>query len=698
MSISDVKADATISSNIEETLHFTEPIDLETADYHTLLSVPHIRSKRAKGIMAMRKFSRLSISNVTDVTGLKEEVIVGLMSSGRILHLPQDYEGVEKVFDETDDLEEIRHGLRQMNARMLSMERCVTELHITNGKLKHVDNEAIIQHVVAHTLQSVDEICKPQIADCTKAIKINFDGLTKVQNTLPDLQSQMHCLREHTQQDFAILQRNMKFDLRQQYNEFVAMNLNFSCTEEMCRQQHQHFREQGDKYLQNYEDLDKRWKDISENQKKHEETLQRTISSVISLRLLLDEHIKSCTRSKRTSCETRQPKTVGYKLSSMTTTTLKQPAIQLETFSSTASSSVIKTSHKLEKGRSARHNKGQTDWMKDPTGKVLSEIRPTQEIQHNHHHHEGAMKANKRDPEVSLDTFSTTSKGLQNSNTGAKSHVGLSSDDVGNPASGVARDYLYLDREQNHPIHLSHSDTGVQDLAPNIALDWGARSKLDKPRLLPLSAGTPLQRSQSSGYSTGDNSLDPPIGGNQSAVEERKCQPCDVPHASPTSTRDMASILGHSGIYETSRNTKPNSASDITDSDSSDQLRADWQRHQSSTGGLDHHQHEQSPIMPLSSPSSKPRNMTQGPEITAKSITTPDTEKDIATMIEEAIKKSFATEMQKVYRRPLSPNRSPSPGFEPGGRIGDCFHCKRPGHFRRDCPELSGNLPVIKND
>ena len=131
--------------------------------------------------MAMRKFSRLSISNVTDVTGLKEEVIVGLMSSGRILHLPQDYEGVEKVFDETDDLEEIRHGLRQMNARMLSMERCVTELHktngILNGRLKHVDNEAIIQHVVAHTLQSVDKICKPQIADCTKAIKINFDGL-----------------------------------------------------------------------------------------------------------------------------------------------------------------------------------------------------------------------------------------------------------------------------------------------------------------------------------------------------------------------------------------------------------------------------------------------------------------------------------------------------------------------------------------
>ena len=186
----------------------------------------------------------------------------------------------------------------------------------------------------------------------------------------------------------------MKFDLWQQYKKFAAVNSNLSRTEEMCRQQHQHFGDQGDKYLQTFEDLDKRWKDISENQKKHEETLQQTISSVDSLRLLLDEHIKSCTRSKRTSCETRQPKTVGYKLSSMTTTTLKQPAIQLETFSSsTASSSVIKTSHKLEKGRRTRHDKGQTDWMKDPTGKVLSEIRPTQEIQHNHHHHEGAMKA-----------------------------------------------------------------------------------------------------------------------------------------------------------------------------------------------------------------------------------------------------------------------------------------------------------------
>ena len=307
------------------------------------------------------------------------------------------------------------------------------------------------------------------------------------------MQSQIHRLREHTQEDFKFIQRHMKFDLWQQYKKFAAVNSNLSRTEEMCRQQHRHFGDQGDKYLQTFEDLDKRWKDISENQKKHEETLQQTISSVDSLRLLLDEHIKSCTRSKRTSCETRQPKTVGYKLSSMTTTTLKQPAIQLETFSSsTASSSVIKTSHKLEKGRRARHDKGQTDWMKDPTGKVLAEIRPTQEIQHNHHHHEGAMKANKRDPEVSLDTFSTTSKGLQNSNTGAKSHVGLSSDDAGNPASGVAQDYLYLDREQNHPIHLSHSDTGVHDLAPNIALDWGARSKLDKPRLLPLSDGTHL--------------------------------------------------------------------------------------------------------------------------------------------------------------------------------------------------------------
>ena len=56
--------------------------------------------------------------------------------------------------------------------------------------------------------------------------------------------------------------------------------------------------------------------------------------------------------------------------------------------------------------------------------------------------------------------------------------------------------------------------------------------------------------------------------------------------------------------------------------------RTDWRRHQSSTGGLDHHQHEQSPIMPLSSPSSKPRSMTQGPE---------KTEQNITAMIEEAV-------------------------------------------------------------
>ena len=131
---------------------------------------------------------------------------------------------------------------------------------------------------------------------------------------------------------------------------------------------------------------------------------------------------------------------------------------------------------------------------------------------------------------------------------------------------------------------------GDHSLDPPIGGHHSAIEELRcQPHLLPLSAGTPLQRSQSSGYSEGDHSLDPPIGGNQSAVEERKCQPCDVPQASPTFTRDMASILEHSGIYETSINTKPSSASDITDSDSSDQPRADWQRHQSSTGGLDHH-------------------------------------------------------------------------------------------------------------
>ena len=72
--------------------------------------------------------------------------------------------------------------------------------------------------------------------------------------------------------------------------------------------------------------------------------------------------------------------------------------------------------------------------------------------------------------------------------------------------------------------------------------------------------------------------------------------------------------------------------------------------------------------------------------------------RDITAMIEEAIWKSFATEMQKLYKQPLSPNRSPSPGLEPGVKIGNRFQCKRPGHFRRDCPKLSGNLHVVKND
>ena len=203
---------------------------------------------------------------------------------------------------------------------------------------------------------------------------------------------------------------------------------------------------------------------------------------------------------------------------------------------------------------------------------------------------------------------------------------------------------------------------------------------------MPLSAETFPQLSQSSVYSEGEHSLDPPIGGHQSAVEERKCQPCDVPQASPMSTRDMASILGQSDIYETSINTKPSSVSDITDSDSSDQPRADWRMHQSSTGGLDHHQHEQSPIMPLSSPSSKPGNIDQmSLERPAQSPITPETETNITAMIEKAIKK---------YREHLSPNQSPSPGLESQWR---CFICKRHGHSQQDCPELFGNSDMEQN-
>ena len=52
---------------------------------------------------------------------------------------------------------------------------------------------------------------------------------------------------------------------------------------------------------------------------------------------------------------------------------------------------------------------------------------------------------------------------------------------------------------------------------------------------------------------------------------------------------------------------------------------------------------------PTSLPPVRPRNMTQGPEITAKSTTTTETERNITAMIEEAIRKSFVTEMQKVY-------------------------------------------------
>ena len=63
-------------------------------------------------------------------------------------------------------------------------------------------------------------------------------------------------------------------------------------------------------------------------------------------------------------------------------------------------------------------------------------------------------------------------------------------------------------------------------------------------------------------------------------------------------------------------------------------------------------------------------------------------------MIEEAIRKSFATEMQKVSRRPLSPNQSPSPGLESQWR---CFLCKRHGHSQQDCPELFGNSDMEKN-
>ena len=72
----------------------------------------------------------------------------------------------------------------------------------------------------------------------------------------------------------------------------------------------------------------------------------------------------------------------------------------------------------------------------------------------------------------------------------------LSSDDVGNPASGIALDYLYLDRDQNFPTHLPNFNIGGHDLTSNVALDWEPISKLDKPGLFPLSNGTHLQHSQ----------------------------------------------------------------------------------------------------------------------------------------------------------------------------------------------------------
>ena len=93
---SDDDSHATASLNGEETPRLIDLIDLETADYKTLLSVPQIGAKRAMGIMTMRTYSQLSIFNVSETTGLKEEVISRLILSGRITDLPKHVEGMNR--------------------------------------------------------------------------------------------------------------------------------------------------------------------------------------------------------------------------------------------------------------------------------------------------------------------------------------------------------------------------------------------------------------------------------------------------------------------------------------------------------------------------------------------------------------------------------------------------------------------------
>ena len=175
MAKSDADSHATGSLNGEEAPRLIDPIDLEIADYKTLLSVPQIGAKRALGIMTMRNYSRLSIFNVSETTGLKEDVISRLISCGRITDLPKHLEGMESLEAQPDtrDLEEIRNNLIKMTDRMAAMDGCVTELRLANTNLTQKLEEANNPGHVEQAITRAVEGCMPAIANCNQATQIN---------------------------------------------------------------------------------------------------------------------------------------------------------------------------------------------------------------------------------------------------------------------------------------------------------------------------------------------------------------------------------------------------------------------------------------------------------------------------------------------------------------------------------------------
>ena len=490
MAKSDDDSHATASLNGEETPRLSDSIDLETADYKTLLSIPQIGAKRAMGIMTMRTCSRLSIFNVSETTGLKEEVISRLISSGRIADLPKHVEGMESLEaqPDTSDLEEIRNNLTKMTNRMAAMEGCVTELRLANTnlteKLEVANNPARVEQAITQAVEG----CMPAIAGCTQATHLNEQGLDRVNASISDIHTQLSQMRAKTEQDRLQLDESMKRDFSFYAKDIALMQSSMTRHEERYDQRQLSAGEQDEKFLSTCEQFDQRWADIQITLRSHEETLKQAVTSTSTLREQFQAHLQACRCSNKASLEEGESRTKGDDLSSTDSGARQGMEYESPSFGTSAAASTVRILNDLEEEKADRHDNNHPGWMKDLMGKVPTDniyvrpTRPTQDLHSNLHYGEEARRETKLETGLQSDTLPTKgasgiSRGLPRKSLGKKSFDYFSSDNDENRFTRPSREPINDERGNNRGIYKPRSDTGEYGQQSRFAYGLGARSK-----------------------------------------------------------------------------------------------------------------------------------------------------------------------------------------------------------------------------